>query len=71
MYKKETKGIILKLYNCIYSNLWFVQWMKKVVVRFLEPIIDGTPGSEALGENCVSDQVWLTKSLCVVEAVVV
>ena len=39
--------------------------MKKVavVVRFLEPIIDGTPGSEALGENCVSDQVWLTKSL--------
>jgi hypothetical protein len=42
-----------------------------VVVRFLEPIIDGTPGSEALGENCVSDQVWLTKSLCVVEAVVV
>ena len=47
--------------------------MKKVavVVRFLEPIIDGTPGSEALGENCVSDQVWLTKSLCVVEAVVV
>ena len=44
--------------------------MKKVavVVRFLEPIIDGTPGSEALGENCVSDQVWLTKSLCVVEA---
>ena len=41
------------------------------VVRFLEPIIDGTPGSEALGENCVSDQVWLTKSLCVVEAVVV
>ena len=45
--------------------------MKKVVVRFLEPIIDGTPGSEALGENCVSDQVWLTKSLCVVEVVVV
>ena len=42
-----------------------------VEVRFLEPIIDGTPGSEALGENCVSDQVWLTKSLCVVEAVVV
>ena len=42
--------------------------MKKVavVVRFLEPIIDGTPGSEALGENCVSDQVWLTKSVCVV-----
>jgi hypothetical protein len=35
-----------------------------VVVRFLEPIIDGTPGSEALGENCVSDQVWLTKSVC-------
>ena len=34
------------------------------VVRFLEPIIDGTPGSEALGENCVSDQVWLTKSVC-------
>ena len=31
----------------------------------------GHLAAEALGENCVSDQIWLTKSLCVVEAVVV
>ena len=30
VHKKETKEIRLKLYNCIYSDLWFVQWMKKV-----------------------------------------